>query len=86
MNKLIYIYNKVEGRVSVVLLFYLFTFLPLSALTKAEADSTYAAEHYQQAAHDYEQLLKQGVSADLYYNLGNCYYRMDNMTQAILNY
>jgi len=68
------------------LLFYLFTFLPLSALTKAEADSTYAAEHYQQAAHDYEQLLKQGVSADLYYNLGNCYYRMDNMTQAILNY
>ncbi len=56
------------------------------AATKAEADSLYAAEHYQQSAHVYEELLKKGVSADLYYNLGNCYYRMDNMTQAVLNY
>lgn len=62
--------------------------LPLtaSAVTKAEADSLYAAEHYQQAAHVYEDLLKKGVSADLYYNLGNSYYRMDNITQAVLNY
>ena len=56
------------------------------AVTKAEADSSYAHEHYQQAARQYEQLLKQGVSADLYYNLGNSYYRMDNITKAVLNY
>ena len=55
-------------------------------VTKAQADSAYAQEHYQQAAHLYEELLKQGVSADLYYNLGNSYYRMDNMTKAVLNY
>ena len=64
-------------------------FLPLTseaAVTKAEADSAYAQEHYQQAAHLYEELLKQGVSAELYYNLGNSYYRMDNMTKAVLNY
>ena len=62
--------------------------LPLSAhaVTKAEADSAYTNEHYQKAAELYEQLLKQGVSADLYYNLGNAYYRMDNMTLAVLNY
>jgi len=59
---------------------------PAKAVTKAEADSAYVQERYQQAAKDYEELLKQGVSADLYYNLGNCYYRMDQMTQAVLNY
>ena len=72
---------------AVVLLLLLST-LTASAATvnKADADSLYAAEHYQQAAHSYEALLKQGVSSDLYYNLGNCYYRMDDMTRAVLNY
>ena len=55
-------------------------------ITKAEADSAYVEEHYQKAARDYETLLKQGVSADLYYNLGNCYYRMDSITQAVIAY
>ena len=63
-----------------------FSSLTSNAVTKAEADSAYVQERYQQAAKDYEALLKQGVSADLYYNLGNCYYRMDQMTQAVLNY
>ncbi len=56
------------------------------AVTKADADSAYAQGHYQQAVKDYEELLKQGVSADLYYNLGNAYYRMDEMPRAVLNY
>jgi tetratricopeptide (TPR) repeat protein len=55
-------------------------------VSKAEADSAYAQENYQQAAKIYEQVLKQGVNAELYYNLGNAYYRMDNITQAVLNY
>jgi len=69
-------------------LLLLLLLLPLSAsaVTKAEADSAYTNEQYQKAAELYEQLLKQGVSADLYYNLGNAYYRKDNMTQAVLNY
>ncbi|MBQ4386043.1 MAG: BatD family protein [Prevotella sp.] len=80
--------GKVEWKVKSILLFYLFTFLPLTtfAVTKAEADSAYAKEQYQQAARDYEALLRQGVSAELYYNLGNCYYRMDQITQAVLSY
>ena len=41
---------------------------------------------YQQAIKDYEQLLRQGVSADIYYNLGNAYSRTENMTRAVLNY
>ena len=82
-------YNKVEGMVKSILLFYLFTFLPLMtahAATKAEADSAYAKENYQMAAELYEQVLKNGTSAELYYNLGNSYYRMDNMTQAVIAY
>jgi tetratricopeptide (TPR) repeat protein len=58
-----------------------------AAVSKASADEAYRQEHYQEAARQYQQLLKQGgVSADLYYNLGNAYYRMDNITQAVLNY
>ena len=71
---------------AVVLLFLLLVPLSASAVTKAQADSSYVQEHYQQAARQYEALLKQGVSADIYYNLGNCYYRMDNITQAVLAY
>ena len=61
---------------------------PLStqAMTKAEADSAYVRGEYQQAISGYEALLKQGVSADLYYNLGNAYYRTENIPQAVLNY
>jgi tetratricopeptide (TPR) repeat protein len=57
-----------------------------SAQTKAEADSAYVRGEYQQAIKDYEALLKHGASADLYYNLGNAYYRTENITKAVLNY
>ena len=62
--------------------------LPLhaSAVTKVEADAEYSKGNYQQAIKDYEELLKQGVNADVYYNLGNAYFRTDNITLAILNY
>lgn len=56
------------------------------AVTKAEADSAYTRGEYQQAIKDYEALLKQGASAALYYNLGNAYYRSENITRAVLNY
>ena len=69
-----------------VLLLLMLVPMVTHAVTKAEADSSYVEEHYQQAAQQYEQLLKQGVSAELYYNLGNCYYRMDNMTHAVIAY
>ena len=79
---------KKSGRAPFAVLVVLLLSVPMmaSAVTKTEADSTYAQEHYQKAAQQYEQLLKKGVSAELYYNLGNCYYRMDNITLAVLNY
>ena len=56
------------------------------AATKAEADSAYVRGQYQDAIAQYEALLKQGASADLYYNLGNAYYRTENIPEAVLNY
>ena len=57
-----------------------------SSVSKADADSAYAREQYQEAVRMYELLLKRGVSADIYYNLGNAYYRQENITKALLNY
>lgn len=60
--------------------------MPAHSITKANADSAYANQQYQQAIKDYEELLTEGVSAEIYYNLGNAYYRTDNITRAVLNY
>ena len=53
---------------------------------KATADSLYAARQYQKASQLYEQLLDKGDNANVYYNLGNAYYRMHDIARAILNY
>ena len=48
------------------------------------AAAAYAKGDYQQAAECYTKLLKVGESAELYYNLGNCEYRLGNITQSII--
>lgn len=69
-----------------LVLLLLLTSLATTAATKAEADSAYAAGRFQDAIKGYEDLLKKGSSADLYYNLGNAYYRSEDITHAVLNY
>lgn len=47
----------------------------------------YRAGKYQEAVKEYDAIIKQGyVSAEVYFNLGNAYYRMENLAQAILAY
>ena len=58
----------------------------LHAQDKVQADSAYAAEKYEEAIPIYMALLKEGEHADIYYNLGNCYYKTDRLALAILNY
>ena len=79
--------RKTKGGTATALALLLFL-LPLSAqgITKEDADSAYVRQQYQQAIKNYEELLQKGESADLYYNLGNAYYRVDNITRAVLNY
>lgn len=67
-------------------LFLLWWSMPVHGVTKVIADSEYSKGNYIQAIHDYTALLKNGESAELFYNLGNAYYRTDNITRAVLFY
>ena len=80
--------SRKKNHASAMAVVLLAMLLPMQAMavTKANADAEYTKGNYQQAIKDYEELLKQGVSAELYYNLGNAYYRADNITRAIINY
>ena len=71
---------------SFVLMILMLMPLSANAITKQNADDEYAKGNYQQAIKDYQDILKTGVSSEIYYNLGNAYYRTDNITQALLAY
>ena len=63
------------------------THAPEVVVTKAQADSAYINNDFASAVYLYENILaNQGESADIYYNLGNSYYKMDNIAKAIVNY
>lgn len=55
-------------------------------VTKAEGDSAYVRNDYASAIQIYESLLKKGEAAEVYYNLGNSYYKVGDIAKAILNY
>ncbi|WP_449437698.1 tetratricopeptide repeat protein [Pedobacter steynii] len=53
----------------------------------AKGNGQYAKAQYKEAAQSYEEVLKDGYkSADVYFNLGNAYYKMGEMAPAILYY
>lgn len=58
----------------------------LEDVTKAEGDSAYIRNDFASAIQIYESLLRKGESADVYYNLGNSYYKINEIAKAILNY
>ena len=71
----------------VILLLCMLLGLSAVAQTKTKADELYGKEKYEEAAAIYEKILKRdGVSPELYYNLGNCYYKMDEIPLSVLNY
>lgn len=51
------------------------------------ANELYKKGDYQQAAKQYEDIIvKEGVAPELYYNLGNAYYKANEIGRSILNY
>ena len=69
----------------------LFTVLwqPVYGNTEAikKANELYAAGNYSEAAQAYENIISQyGVAPELYYNLGNAYYKMNETGKSVLNY
>lgn len=55
-------------------------------VTKSEGDSAYIKNDFLSAIQIYESLLKKGEAADIYYNLGNSYYKAGEIAKAIVNY
>lgn len=52
-----------------------------------KANEAYQSEKYDSAIDLYQQILDKGYeSADVYFNLGNAYYKTHNLSQAILHY
>lgn len=77
MNKKIYI----------LIVSLLATTFSLRAASMAQADSLYMAGDYQQAMQSYQTLIDEGMlSADLYYNAGNAYFRNNRLADAIICY
>jgi len=77
----------------VILLFLLSAFLIPGARGQSvqnlldSANHHYSEGHYQQAVRLYQQILAQGKEAPgVYYNLGNAYYKDNQLAPAILNY
>ncbi|GHU88180.1 hypothetical protein FACS1894174_04520 [Bacteroidia bacterium] len=59
----------------------------VKAQTLEEATGAYSKGEFGKAVEIYEKLLEtKGESAELYYNIGNCYYRLNKTAPAILNY
>lgn len=71
----------------------LYLFLLLSQLFFAQnsfekGNALYQKGQYEQAVQEYENVIKteKKQSAELYFNLGNCYYKLNKVAPAIYNY
>ncbi|NDP21486.1 MAG: tetratricopeptide repeat protein [Paludibacter sp.] len=52
-----------------------------------QANELYISGNYQDAAKQYETIIaKEGIAPELYYNLGNAYYKANEIGRSILNY
>ena len=87
--------NSVDKRIRnfVFLLLALLYFDAGQVMAKGETDlfsqanQLYMDQSYEKAANLYEQLLQTGKTApEIYFNLGNAYYKSGNIAAAILNY
>lgn len=70
----------------VFIVLYGFYALISAAASVQEADSAYTRGNYSRAAELYAEAQKEKPSAELLYNMGNCYYRMDRKAEAVLYY
>jgi tetratricopeptide (TPR) repeat protein len=74
-------------------LFYLFLFITTSVFATDISDpfqngnQAYSAGKYDLAIQNYESIIASGKeSADVYFNLGNCYYKLHKVGPAVYNY
>jgi tetratricopeptide (TPR) repeat protein len=74
-------------KISTFVLIVLFPILVWGQASFDKANELYQQENYEEAAQLYEELLASGKhSADVYFNLGNAYYKLNQIAPAIFNY
>lgn len=73
---------------SMFIFLFLFSFVSFAASDlEIKAEKAYADKKYKEAISIYEDILKTGLSSyKLYYNLGNAYYKNNELGKAIYNY
>lgn len=81
--------HKITMKKAAILLIYILasTIGALASDLTAEADSAYNKEDYRLAIRLYLQAIDdEGISPEIYYNLGNAYYRIDELGKSVLYY
>lgn len=72
---------------SLIVTIFAFAAFTFAQDLQKQATDAFTKGNYTKSAELLETLLRQkGESADLYYNLGNAYYKSDRIAEAILNY
>ncbi len=73
-----------------ILLLFVLTFAAWNSFAATDFETAglqYQKADYKGAIESYSRILKSGfVAPEVYYNLGNCYYKTNNIPEAILNY
>lgn len=84
--------SKVNGEMKKLFFFLLSLWLMPTSLQAAKPEETYQAaarlykaNQFEQAAQGYEKLLQDGYKTpEVYFNLGNCYYKLNQTAKSIL--
>lgn len=70
---------------TIILLLFTLSLCSAMPASLSPADKAYLAKNYVEALRLYEGMEKKGmVSEQLFYNIGNCYYRQNNFPKAVL--
>lgn len=80
--------KKKHNGVSAVPIVVLITLSSISAhaVTKEQGDEAYSQGNYDESIEVYSQLVSEAPDASVYYNMGNAYYRLNDMAHAVLCY
>lgn len=70
-----------------ILMLFIAVIIHAESISYEAANKLYAEKKYAESALMYEEILKnEGVASEIYYNLGNAYFRLNELAKAILNY
>ncbi|PJA07442.1 MAG: hypothetical protein COX70_06595 [Flavobacteriales bacterium CG_4_10_14_0_2_um_filter_32_8] len=82
-------WNEAISSIKLLIIFLLFSTASFAAVSEdfTIANKLYSEKKYEEAIKQYESIITaDNQSTDIYYNLGNAYYKTNNIPSAILNY